>query len=91
MSKVADQMAAAPPSGDRVRRGPANVCGGIYDSDPEDAQAIEDFRRRQGESWATAQAMFDQLAGVTRKIPNDKFRYHWRRKCWCWPDDLRQP
>jgi hypothetical protein len=73
-----------------VRRGPTNVCGGVYDADIEDANAIEEFRRRGGESWATAQAMFDKLADVQRKIPNDKFRYHWRRRCWCWPDELRQ-
>lgn len=91
MSKIASKLTTAPPSGQRVRRGPTNVCGGIYEPDLEDAQAIQEFRSRPNESWSTAQAMFDQLAGVAQKIPNDKFRYHWRRRCWCWPDDLRLP
>lgn len=91
MSKIASKLAAAPPSGERVRRGPANQCFGVYAPDLEDAQAIDDFRRRPSESWPSAQAMFDDLAGVTRKIPNDKFRYHWRRRCFCWSDDLRLP
>lgn len=89
MSKLAGKLTAAESSGQRVRFGPPNVCSGVYDADLEDAQAIDEFRRRPNESWATAQAMFDQLAGVTANIRNDKFRYHWRRKCWCWPDDQR--
>lgn len=89
MSTLASKLAAAPPSGERIRRGPANVCHGVYEPDLEDAQAIQEFRSRPNESWATAQAMFDDLAGVKRKIPNDKFRYHWRRRCFCWPDDQR--
>lgn len=91
MSKIASKLASAPPSVERVRRGPTNVCGGLYDPDLDDANAIEEFRRRPSESWATAQVKFDDLAAVPRKIPNDKFRYHWKRRCWCWPDDLRQP
>lgn len=89
MSKLAGKLATAQSSGTRVRFGPPNMCEGIYEPDLEDALAIEEFRKRPRESWATAQAMFDNLAGTTRKIPNDKFRYHWRRRCFCWPDDLR--
>lgn len=89
MSAAAKKLATAPPSGQRVRRGPTNVCAPIYEADLEDAAAIEEFRNRPGESWATAQTMYDQLAGVTVRITNDKFRYHWRRRCFCWPDDLR--
>lgn len=91
MSKYASMLAAATPSGERVRRGPANQCFGIYEPDLEDAEAINEFRQRADQSWATAQVHFDGLAAVTRKIANDKFRYHWNRKCWCWPDDLRRP
>lgn len=91
MSAVAKKLAAAPPSVDRVRRGPTNVCGPIYEPDIEDAEAINDFRQKPTESWATAQAMYDNLLGVDKgkRITNDKFRYHWRRRCFCWPDDLR--
>jgi hypothetical protein len=91
MSKLADKLAASPPSEERVRRGPSNRCSQIYDADLEDANAIDEFRKRPTESWSTAQTRFDKLLGVTQKIPNDKFRYHWRRRCWCWPDDLRLP
>jgi hypothetical protein len=90
MSKIAKKLATAPPTKARIRRGPSNICGPIYEPDLEDAQAIDEFRHRPGESWATAQVMFDDLAGVTTHILNDKFRYHWKRRCWCWPDDLRQ-
>ena len=89
MSKVAGKLATAPPSGSRVKRGPSSSCYGLYEADLEDARAIEEFRQRPGESWATAHVMCDQLAGIVRKIPTDKFRYHWRRRCWCWPDDQR--
>ena len=90
MSKVAGKLSAAPPTQKwAIKRGPTSVCHGVYEPDLEDADAIQEFRLRHGESWATAQVMFDDLAGVQRKIPNDKFRYHWRRRCYCWPDDLR--
>jgi len=90
MSQAARQLKEAPASAVRVKRGPANVCGPIYAPDLEDAEAINDFRLRPGESWATAQAQYDALLGVTKRITNDKFRYHWRRRCFCWPDELRQ-
>lgn len=91
MSKLAQKLAAAPPSGQRVRRGPANQCSGIYKPDLEDAEAIDEFRHRPDESWKSAQARYDQLAGITDNLRNDKFRYHWNRRCFCWPDELRQP
>ena len=90
MSKIASKLAAAPPSAERIRRGPTNLCHSVYEPDLDDANAIDEFRNRPTESWATAQRMFDELAGVTRTIPNDKFRYHWKRRCFCWPDDLRR-
>lgn len=90
MSAAAKKLASAPPSQQRIKRGPDNVCAPVYEPDLEDAQAIDEFRRKPTESWATAQAMFDTLIGAEVKIPNDKFRYHWRRRCFCWPDDLRQ-
>lgn len=90
MSAAAKKLDALPPSEDRVRKGPPNVCAPVYAPDLEDAAAIEAFRLRPGESWATTQKKFDELLGVSRHIPNDKFRYHWKRRCWCWPDDLRR-
>ena len=90
MSGIASKLTATPQRSERIRRGPSNVCGPIYAPDLDDAAAIEEFRTRPGESWATAQAQYDQLAGVTKAITNDKFRYHWRRRCFCWPDELRR-
>lgn len=90
MSKLADQLAATPERAERIRRGPTGVCDGVYAPDLEDADAIEEFRKRPGESWATAQRQYDTLAGTEKTIPNDKFRYHFRRRCFCWPDDLRR-
>lgn len=89
MSAAAKKLAEAAPTGVRIKRGPENQCAPVYSPDLEDAQAIQEFRIRPGESWATAQAMYDELAGIKTRIPNDKFRYHWRRRCFCWPDDLR--
>lgn len=90
MSKHAAALRAAPPTGERIKRGPNNLCGSVYKPDLEDAEAIDEFRNRPKESWATAQTRFDEILGVKVRIPNDKFRYHWRRRCFCWPDDLRQ-
>lgn len=89
MSAAAKKLAAAPPSTERVRRGPRNMCEGVYEPDLEDAEAIHEFRHRPGESWKTAQAKYDDLTNPVRQIPNDKFRYHWHRRCQCWPEDLR--
>ena len=89
MTAAAKKLATAPPSGQRVRRGPVNQCEGVYLPDLEDAEAIQKFRQQSTESWATAQTMYDKLIAAKVRIPNDKFRYHWRRRCFCWPDDLR--
>lgn len=90
MSKLARQIAEVAPAQVRTRPGPPNQCLGVYDPDLEDATAIDKFRRREGQSWATAQVMFDSLAGITRNIRNDRFRYHWNLRCSCWPDDMRR-
>lgn len=89
MSSVAKKLAEAPSVPVRIKRGPNNQCRGVYEPDLEDAQAIDEFRHRPGQSWATAQTRFDELLKPSRHIPNDKFRYHWKRACFCWPDDQR--
>lgn len=89
MSAAAQKLAAAAPTGARIKRGPDNQCAPVYEADLEDAEAIQEFRKRPGESWATAQTRWDEILGVSNRIPNDKFRYHWRRRCFCWPDDQR--
>ncbi len=89
MSQLASKIASTPVQATGVRRGPANVCHPVYGSgDMEDWQAIEDLR--QTLTWREVQAHVDQVAGVTKPLPLEKFRYHWRRRCFCWPEDLRQ-
>lgn len=70
--------------------GPRNQCGPVYGpGNLEDWNAVEALRHRT--SWALAQEHVDKALGVTDPLPNDYFRYHWRRKCACWPRKLRKP
>lgn len=86
---LADKLAAVPADGERPQRGPQGECARIYGPGTlDDWQAVEDRRLRT--TWAIAQQHVDQALDVTDPIPNDKFRYHWRRKCYCWPRDLRR-
>lgn len=91
MSSLARKLAATPPSTpvQRVRPGPQPVCRVYGTGDLEDWEAIQEFRNRPTESWRTTQRHWDGLLGITQPILNDKFRYHWKRRCSCWPDDLR--
>lgn len=90
MSKLAKKIATSPTSLERVRRGPANLCFALYGAgDLEDWEAIEGLRA-QGFDWRQVQAHIDELADVKKPILLEKFRYHWRRRCFCWPEDLRR-
>ena len=75
---------------ERVRKGPSGVCHGVYPpaTDLDDWAEVERLRKAPS-NWREAQVVVDGMLGITEPIPNDKFRYHWRRKCFCWPDDLR--
>jgi hypothetical protein len=89
MSSLAQSLQSVDPvMVERVRKGPTGVCQGIYPADLEDWEQVE--RLRRATSWREAQRVVDSQLGVAPPVPNDKFRYHWRRRCWCWPDDLRQ-
>lgn len=91
MSDLARKLATSPPSKERVQRGPRASCAVYGAGDMEDWEAIDAFRHQPGESWATTQKRWDGFLGLDYPaVPNDKFRYHWRRRCFCWPDDLRQ-
>lgn len=90
MSQLADKIATSPANLERVRRGPANSCFPLYGAgDLEDWEAVEGLRA-QGLDWRAVQAHIDTLAEVDKPIPLDRFRYHWRRRCFCWPEDLRR-
>jgi hypothetical protein len=89
MSRLAQSLATVTPEvSERVRKGPTGVCHGKYPADLEDWREVE--RLRLATSWREAQRLVDAQLDVADPIPNDKFRYHWRRKCWCWSDELRQ-
>lgn len=90
MSKLASKIAANPaPPLSPVKRGPANACFPLYGAgDHEDWQAVDALR--EGRTWREVQEHVDQLAGVTTPLPLEKFKYHWRRRCFCWPVDLRR-
>lgn len=89
MSKLAQQIAELP-AAPAPRRGPANACFPLYGhGDLEDWEAIE-ARRSSGTEWRQVQHDVDQFLGIETPIPLEKFRYHWRRRCYCWPEDLRR-
>lgn len=93
MSKLASKIAATPlPSADRARRGPANACFPLYGhGDLEDWEALEALRVGPPQlEWRDVQAHIDRLADVQQPINLEKFKYHWRRRCFCWPVDLRR-
>ena len=72
----------------RVRRGPTGACDIYGDGDLDDWRQVE--RLRLGTSWAEAQREVDTVLGISRPIDGDKFRYHWRRRCWHWTEDERR-
>jgi hypothetical protein len=89
VSKLAKKIAASETVKVPIRRGPLNVCLPVYGpGDLEDWQAVENVRA-QGHDWRSVQAHVDRLAGVEKPLPLEKFRRHWRRRCFCWPEDLR--
>lgn len=91
MSKLAKKIADAPVAAIPTRPGPPNKCLPLYGvGDEEDWQAVEDLRNERGLDWRSVQAHVDQLAGVTQHLPLEAFRRHWRRRCFCWPEDLRR-
>lgn len=90
MSKIAQRLASSPATTDRVPPGPRSDCSELYGpGDLEDYAAIQEYRQRPGETWKTTQRRFDELLGTPRRIHNDKFRYHWNRRCACWTDEQR--
>ena len=91
MSTLASKLADTPALAGGVRRGPPNACYPLYGTgDLEDFEALEALRAQPGWTWREVQQRIDQIVGVDRPLPLEKFRYHWRRRCFCWPEDLRR-
>jgi hypothetical protein len=89
VSELAKKIAVAEVAQHATRRGPANACYPLYGpGDLEDWQAVENIRA-QGHDWRSVQAHIDQAADVVKPLSLEKFRRHWRRRCFCWPEDLR--
>lgn len=74
--------------GARVRRGPSGACDIYGDGDLDDWRAVEKLRRET--SWSDAHRAVDNTLGITDPIDTDKFRYHWRRRCWHWTEAERR-
>lgn len=90
MSKLAQQIAELPPPSSLPRRGPANACFPLYgDGDLEDWEQIEALRAN-GYEWRQVQSQVDGLLKIERPLDLERFKYHWRRRCFCWPVDLRR-
>lgn len=87
---LAEQLAqVADSDAPEVRKGPLGACHIYGEGNLEDWEAVE-AKRRQGWQWADVQAAVDDITGVKAPIPLAKFKYHWRRRCYCWPRELRR-
>lgn len=93
MSKLAAALSNADIApAERIRKGPLGECGKVYPAgDMDDWHEVERIRHLPRSSWREAQRVVDVNLGITDPIDNDKFRYHWRRRCFCWPPELRLP
>lgn len=72
----------------RIRKGPSGACDVYGDGDLEDWAAVERLRQAPN-TWDVAQRHVDLALGIT-SIDANKFRYHWRRKCWHWTPEQRR-
>jgi hypothetical protein len=88
VSDLAAKIAETSPVSNPVRRGPIGACSIYPPGDLDDWNAVEALRASHL-SWREVQTHIDDLLGVDRPIHLEKFRYHWRRRCACWPDHLR--
>ena len=89
MSALANALSEVDPDDiPRTRKGPEGACAGRYPADVEDWEQVEALRCKV--TWKGAQVVVDDKLGLTTHVPNDVFRYHWRRKCSCWPVRERQ-
>lgn len=88
MSRLAADLPTADQLVTRTRRGPNGACDIYGDGEIDDWRAVE--RLRQQVTWAGAQRAVDETLKITNPIDFDKFRYHWRRRCWHWTEEQRR-
>jgi hypothetical protein len=84
MAKSLAERLAKCPAERTTRKGPPPLCE-IYG--PGDGDLLAEIHRRKsefGESWADIQRHLDGLLGIDKPIKNDRFRYHFTRKCDHW-------
>lgn len=79
---VASKLAAAPPL-KVTRKGPPPACE-VYGPGDQAVVDVIDDRRRSGETWQAIQRILDGILGIEKPIHNDKFRYHFTKKCGHW-------
>lgn len=87
MSKLAAQLPTADAVMTRVRRGPSGACDIYGDGDLDDWRAVE--KLRLATCWTDTHQAVDATLGIDTPIDTDKFRYHWRRRCWHWTQEQR--
>ena len=88
MSQLANKISDIPLP-EPTRAGPRNACFPLYGTgDMDDWDKVEGLRARL--QWRQLQTHIDQLLDIEEPINLEKFRYHWRRRCNCWPVDLRR-
>lgn len=88
MSRLAGKLPTASDISTRVRRGPSGACDVYGEGDLDDWREVE--RLRLETSWVDAHRAVDDTLGITAHIDTDKFRYHWRRRCWHWTEAQRR-
>lgn len=86
MSKLATALPTPDAVESRIRRGPTGACEVYGPGDLEDWASVE--RLRMGTTWAEAQVEVDRILKL-KAIDTDKFRFHWRRRCWHWTQEQR--
>ena len=93
MSQLAKKVGATLPTGALNRPsapGPRNKCFPLYGvGDLDDWTAVEALRETEELEWREVQSKVDGLLGITKPLPLEKFRRHFRRRCNCWPEDLK--
>lgn len=87
MSQLAKKLPSPEAVATRVRKGPNGACDIYGPGDLDDWRAVENLRQRT--SWADAHRAVNETLGITTAIDADKFRYHWRRRCWHWTQEQR--
>jgi hypothetical protein len=76
--------------------GPRAECARLYrdHADLADWQAVQYLRETKNAAgvrrdWRAVQIEVDEMLGVTEPIAKERFRYHWLRRCDCWPPELK--